>query len=185
MCGLELFKIDLQRLCESGETFHYDLNNSFFEALDSSEVKGGKVKAVVEVRPVTYGNFELLFHAEGTVVIPCDLCLEDMHQPVSAEGRLIVSFGDTHVGTDGTCTDDDDIVIVDEEEGIIDVSWFIYEFIALAIPIKHVHEEGGCNPDMVETLGEYMAGEFPEQTGEHAIDPRWSELEKLKTIIKD
>lgn len=185
MCDLELFKIDLQRLDEGGETFHYNLGDQFFEALGASEVRGGDLKATVDVRPVTHGSFELEFRAEGTVVVPCDLCLDDMRQPVSAAGRLIARFGDVQAAQGEGDTDGGDIVIVDEGEGIIDVSWLIYEFIALAIPIKHVHGAGECNPEMVKVLGGYMSGGSEEQDGGHATDPRWSELEKLKTIIKD
>ena len=160
MCDLELFKIDLHRLDESGETFHFDLDNSFFEALDASEVRGGDLKATVEVRPVTHGSFELQFHAEGTAVVSCDLCLDDMDQPIIADGMLIVRFGDVEAVQTGGDTDGGDIVVVDENEGIVDVSWFIYEFIALAIPIKHVHEDGECNPEMVKVLGGYMSGGY-------------------------
>lgn len=185
MCGLELFKIDLQRLDEGGGTFRYNLGDSFFEALDGASIRRGTVEVVVEVHPVAHGNFEIMFHAEGEVVVPCDLCLDDMRQPITAESRIVARFGDVNAGQGTSGTDDEDIVIVDEEEGIIDVAWFIYEFIALAVPIKHVHENGGCNPEMVEVLEEYMSGEPDRQADKHVVDPRWSELEKLKTIIKD
>jgi len=185
MCSLELFKIDLQRLDEGGETFHYDLDDSFFEALDSSGIKGGTVGATVRVRPVAGSSFELEFRAEGTVVVPCDVCLEDMRQPISAGGRVVARLGSAPAGQERCGADDDDIVTVDSEEGIIDVAWLIYEFVALAVPMRHVHGEGGCNPEMIKTLGGYMSGDPAEQAGEQAVDPRWNELEKLKTIIKD
>lgn len=185
MCSLELFKIDLQRLDEGGQTFHYDLDDSYFKALDVSEVRGGTVRATVEVRPATYGCFELEFHAEGTVTVACDICLDDMQQPITASGRIIARFGDPQAALADDGQADDDIVVVDEEEGIIDVAWLIYEFIALAVPIKHVHDEGGCNPDMVEALGGYMTGGSAKDADDRPADPRWSELEKLKTIIKD
>lgn len=34
------------------------------------------------------------------------------------------------------------MVIVPEEDGYINVAWFMYEFIALSIPMKHVHAPG-------------------------------------------
>ena len=185
MCEFELFKIDLRRLDEGGETFHYTLGNSFFNALENVEVRGGAVEATVEVRPVTHGCFELELHAEGNVTVPCNLCLDDMSQPVCADSKVIARFGDPEAIPSADSPYDDDVVIVDDEEGVIDVSWLIYEIIALDIPIKHVHEAGGCNPEMVKTLGEYMTTNEEEASGTHAVDPRWSDLEKLKTIIKD
>lgn len=93
----------------------------------------------------TIGFFELLFHSEGIVIVPCDRCLDDMEQPIVAENRLTVKLGAEY-------REDDDLVTVDENEGILDLSWFIYEFIALAIPIQHVHEPGKCNAAMIEAL---------------------------------
>ena len=60
------------------------------------------------------------------------------------------------------------------------MSWLIYEQIVLAIPTRHVHEEGGCNPDMLARIGQMKA---PESTAEE--DPRWSELRKLKSTINE
>ena len=33
---------------------------------------------------------------------------------------------------------------IPEEEGEINIAWFLYEFVVLDIPIKHVHEPGKC-----------------------------------------
>ena len=33
----------------------------------------------------------------------------------------------------------DNLIVIPEEEGEINVAWFMYEFVALAIPMKHVH----------------------------------------------
>ncbi len=59
------------------------------------------------------------------------------------------------------------------------VAWYLYEFIALAIPIKHVHAPGKCNPAMVRALEEYSAARSGEED-EQAMDPRWEALLKLK-----
>lgn len=69
--------------------------------------------------------------------IPCDICLDDMDQSIETDNRLVVKFGEDY-------SEDDDLVTVAENEGILDVSWFIYEFIALNIPIKHVHAPGNA-----------------------------------------
>ena len=50
-----------------------------------------------------------------------------------------------------------DLVTVPENEGILDVSWFVYEFIVLALPIRHVHAPGKCNPAMIRALNEHSA----------------------------
>ncbi len=39
----------------------------------------------------------------------------------------------------------DNLIVIPEEEGEINVAWFMYEFVALSIPMKHVHAPGKCN----------------------------------------
>ena len=71
-------------------------------------------------------------------------------------------------------------MIVDEEEGILDLSWFIYEFIALAIPIKHVHAPGKCNHAMTEKLLELSAARSSDENANQPMDPRWDKLRNIK-----
>ena len=119
------------------------------------------------------GFFELLFHSEGTVIIPCDRCLDEMSQPIETDNRLAVKLGAEY-------SEDDDLVTIDENEGILDVAWFIYEFIALASPIRHVHEPGMCNAAMIEALEEHSAARSSGENEAEVIDPRWEALRKLK-----
>ena len=95
-----------------------------------------------------------------------------MDQSIETDNRLVVKFGEDY-------SEDDDLVTVAENEGILDVSWFIYEFIALNIPIKHVHAPGKCNPAMIRVLEEHSAVRSGEGD-EKATDPRWAALEQLK-----
>ena len=116
--------------------------------------------------------FEVNFNIKCTVVVPCDLCLDDMEQPVEAESRLVAKFGKEN-------SEDDDLVTVDENEGILDVSWFMYESIVLNIPIKHVHAPGKCNRAMMKALEAHSATRSDVEV-EDTMDPRWSELLKIK-----
>lgn len=151
----------------------YTLDDAFFKALDASEVKGGALHVSVSIRKAS-GFFELHFHAEGTVTVPCDLCLEDMSQPIVADHTLMAKLGAE------TNTDDDDTITVDEDEGILDTAWLIYEFVALAIPIKHVHAPGKCNSAMTQKLAELSGAVRSGKEEEQATDPRWSALANLK-----
>ena len=131
MCSLELTKIDLKGMKEEANRLDFDLTDDFFQALDGSQLEHGTLHVSVSIRKMA-GFFELQFHTEGHVTVTCDRCLDDMEQPIETDNRLLVRLGDTY-------SEDDDTVTIDENEGILDASWFIYEFIMLAIPIKHVH----------------------------------------------
>jgi len=150
----------------------YDLDDGFFRALEGSEVGGGEVHVSVSIRK-TSGFFELQFHTEGSVTVPCDLCLDDMSQPIEADNRLIVKMGKEY-------SEEDDIVTIDEEEGLLDMAWFIYEFVALAIPVKHVHDTGKCNPAMIKVLEEHSSDRSSDAESTKAMDPRWEKLKSLK-----
>ena len=172
MCSLEQFKIDLKNQKDEVRTLDFDLDNLFFAALDGSEVKQGALHVSVSIRK-TIGFYELLFHTEGTVTVTCDRCLDDMSQPIEADNRLVVKLGAAY-------SEEDDVITVSEDEGILDVSWLIYEFIVLAIPIKHVHAPGKCNPAMSQVLEELSADRSSDEVSDQLIDPRWSALFKLK-----
>ena len=172
MCSLEQFKIDLKNQKDEVRTLDFDLDNQFFSALDGSEVKQGALHVSVSIRKMT-GFYELLFHTEGTVTVTCDRCLDDMPQPIEAENRLVVKLGAAY-------SEEDDVITVSEDEGILDTAWLIYEFIVLAIPIKHVHAPGKCNPAMSQVLEELSADRSSDEASDQPIDPRWSELLKLK-----
>ncbi|MDD7074960.1 MAG: DUF177 domain-containing protein, partial [Prevotella sp.] len=49
----------------------------------------------------------------------------------------------------------------------------------LNIPIKHVHAPGKCNRDMMKALEAHSATRSDVEI-EDSIDPRWSELLKIK-----
>ena len=172
MCSLERFKIDLKGLTDEVTTLEYDLDNSFFEALDETEVESGALHVSLSIRKAS-GFFELLFHTVGTIDITCDRCLDLMEQPIETDNHLVVTLGNTS-------STDDDTVTVDEDEGILDTSWFIYEFIALAIPIQHVHATGKCNPAMTKALEELSADRSGDEESSQTIDPRWAKLAELK-----
>ena len=175
MCSLEFLKIDLKSLKEEESSLEFDLGDQYFEALDDAEVKKGSLHVSVSIRKAT-GFFELLFHTAGTVIIPCDRCLDDMEQPVETDNCLIVKLGSEF-------SEEDEVIVVPENEGILDTSWLIYEFVALVIPIRHVHAPGKCNAAMTKTLEELSADRSSDEESNQETDPRWEKLKALN--IKD
>ena len=172
MCNLECLKVDLKGLKDDETSLVFNLDDRYFGALDQTEVRSGSLHVSVSIRKAS-GFFELLIHAAGTVIIPCDRCLEDMEQPVETDARLTVRLGDED-------SEDGDTIVVAEDEGILDLTWIIYESVALAIPIRHVHAPGKCDTAMTNVLEELSADRSSDEESDQAIDPRW---EKLKNIV--
>ena len=172
MCSLECLKVDLKGLKDDETSLVFDLDDTYFDALDEADVKKGSLHVSVSIRKAS-GFFEFLIHAAGTVIIPCDRCLDDMEQPVDADVRQVVRLGSEN-------SEDGDTLVVAEDEGILDLTWIIYESVALAIPIRHVHAPGKCNTAMANVLEELSADRSSDEESDQVVDPRWEKLKNLK-----
>jgi len=182
----DLYKISLKGIQPDIQELDFDLDQAFFKAIDSPEVSKGVVHVhlLINNKP---DRFEFKFDIDGYGLVPCDRCLDDVKVPVSTKETLYVKFGDEYAD------DGDNVVVIPEKEGEINIAWFLFEFIALQIPIKHVHPTGECNKPMLSKLrkfrvvdendseeneGESFDDEEPTESDD--VDPRW---DKLKNII--
>ncbi|WP_294081569.1 YceD family protein [Proteiniphilum sp. UBA5384] len=187
MAKFSLYNISLKNLSEGVHTYEYELDRKFFDAIDGDEVRKGNVKVTVKVRK-TSSTFEFNFDLKGIVQIPCTRCLDNMNLDVDTHSRLIVKFGKEY------SEESDEIVIIPEEEGEINIAWFLYEFIALTIPIKHVHPAGECNRIVSSKLRKHRAvsaddeddddidvtdDDFSDEEESQDNDPRWDALKGL------
>ena len=171
MNSLESLKIDLKGLKDEETSLEFTLDDTYLEALDGADVKKGSLHVSVSIRKAT-GFFEFNFHTDGEIVIPCDRCLDDMTLPVDTDNCLIVKLGSVY-------SEEDDLIVVPENEGILDMAWLIYEFVALVIPIRHVHAPGKCNPAMTQALEELSSDRSSDEESNQPIDPRWAKLKDL------
>ena len=159
--------------------YEFVLDNLYFAHIDGPEVQKGKVNVTLTVKR-TSRAFELSFQTD------------DMELPISSSDKLMVKFGHEYA------EEGDNLIVIPEEEGEINVAWFMYEFIALAIPMKHIHAPGKCNKAMTSKLNKHLktnanedsdvddsfdagGGEdiVIEEEVEEQIDPRWNELKKI------
>ncbi|MCH5312298.1 MAG: DUF177 domain-containing protein [Prevotella sp.] len=171
MCSMDSLNVDLK----SGEaSLHYNLDDTYFSALEGAEVNKGNVEVSLEIAKSTEKIFNLSFHIIGEVTVECDRCLDEMQQPIDTEARFVVKLGQE-------VSDSDDVLMVAEDNPILNITWPIYETIALAIPIKHVHAPGKCNSVMLKKLEEHSAAatRSSDEDEPQDIDPRWSKLAGL------
>lgn len=150
MGKFDLYKVPLKSLSVGSHNFEYILDSEYFKKIDSPEVQRGKVSAKVVVK-YNGSDYEVSFQVEGSIVIPCDRCLDDMDLLINQKSRLIVKLGQDY------SEESDEIIVIPESEGEINLAWFLYEVIALSIPIKHVHAPGKCNKSMTIKLNKHTA----------------------------
>ena len=174
MFSLETLRIDLKAFKEGSLEKNWMLGDDYFSALEEAEIQRGSVNVGVTLRKAE-NYFDMEISTEGFVVVTCDRCLDDMEQSIKSDNRFIVKLGIAD-------SEDDDTITVDENEGMLDLSWVIYESIALSLPIKHVHAPGKCNTAMTEKLDELSATRSGDGDDNTAVDPRWSKLTELKEL---
>ena len=95
MGRFDKFRIDLKGMKQSSLQMEYNLDNVFFGDIDGQEFQKGNVDAVVNVRN-NRGVFDFTFSVSGTVVVPCDRCLDEMEVDVEAENCLRVKLGEEY-----------------------------------------------------------------------------------------
>ena len=173
MCNLEQFKINLKALMQDETPLQWELDDSFFHQLEGAQLQSGSLHVSGSIRKAV-GFFELQLHTVGTVEVTCDRCLEAMLQPVEADLDVTVKLG-----TEDSY--DDEVITIDETRPVLDTAWLIYESVALAVPIRHVHQPGDCNVAMSEKLEELSAARSSDADVQGDIDPRWEALKKLKS----
>ena len=150
-------------------TYDYTLDDSFFSDYKNEKILGGNVVFNVKMEK-RERMLMFYFHYEGSVRTTCDRCLEEMDFPVKGDEQMCVKFSDTEK------SDNEDITILPEKAFEIDLSQWMYEYVAVSIPIQTIHSENGCNPEMMKYLSEENnAAEI--QSAD--IDPRWDVLRQL------
>lgn len=181
-----LYKIPLKSLSEGVHKFEFVLDDQYFKLIGDadSDIKRGSVNAEVSVKRIS-STFEFGFVLNGGVFVPCDRCLDDISIEIDTQNKLIVKFGREY------SEESDEIVVIPEDEGELNIAWFLYEFVTLNVPMKRVHPPGKCNKVMSSKLNKHKAVSTDaddENDDEHeagddiideVIDPRWDALKGL------
>ncbi len=165
MGKFSLYNIPLRGLSEGKHEFKYDLDRSFFALIDdgTADIKKGDLNVAVSLKKTSI-TFDLNFDIKGVVRIPCDRCLDDISMEVDTKNKLIVKFGTEY------SEESDEIVIIPEEDGAINIAWFLYEFILLSLPTKRVHPPGTCNKAMSSKLNKHRVKSSDESSDDDTDD---------------
>lgn len=192
---MDTYKIDLLSSGLGGKTFEYEIGDDFFAEIGGLIQRGSIHTAVVCLSAGSVYKFRI--HSIGTIIVPCDRCLADLELRIETADDLNVKLGSEYA-------DDGDCVIVPESEGYLDLAQFIYEFIALSMPMACCHEPGKCDDAMMHELSRHQStrsgfedaeqedsvenGDAPDEvTGEDSdepVDSRWAALKQFKEQLK-
>lgn len=147
--------------------FEWALEQPFFDAAHEEELEGGRVQAAV-VLDKSPNLLVANIHVAGTVRTACDHCASPLELAVEGSQRQIFQLH----GDPGP--DDEELVMLDPNAHSINLTHYLYECLRLALPPRHVHPPGQCDPEVEAALGRHSTEH------EHAPDPRWDALKQLK-----
>ena len=156
---ITLYSIAYKGLKNGSYDFDFQIDDKLFEAYERVEIKSGNCKAHVELKR-SETMLELEVTISGEVICECDRCLEDCPIGVDYSGELVVKFSDEIDDYDG------DVMWISPSEDKLDLTQYIYESIVLSLPYRRVHEEGGCNPEMLAAFTEISEEELEEMEAE-------------------
>ena len=148
--------------------YDFNLDKEFFERFENEELRDGKVRiAAILEKNERVMMFD--FRIDGEVTTQCDRCLGEIKVPIEGEEHLNVRLSDTET------SDDENVAILPEDAFEIDLAQWLYEYVAVRIPMQHIHPEGECDSEVTQ----YIGNEEVEQS-EEEVDPRWAALKELK-----
>ncbi|MBR1644279.1 MAG: DUF177 domain-containing protein [Bacteroidales bacterium] len=154
--------------------YHFELDDAFFEAFSNDDLRSGNVEFDVRLDKSEHATL-FYFRFSGVINGFCDRCLGELPLPVSGEETLKVSFRERHAAPQ-VADDNPDEVWLDEGENKIDLAQWMYEYVAVALPMHRVHKEGECDS---ETTCFISDPEAPRVASDD-VDPRWAALLELK-----
>lgn len=147
------YRIDLKGLQNGRHRFDYLLPTEFFSEYGENPILKSDLKAVVDCEKAGMW-MQLELSVDGTVTVACDRCLADLVLPVSVREKTTVRFSGSRLPEGEEASDED--IVLDRNEGELDLSQLFYDVVCLSLPLQKVHPEGGCDPVMVEKMKEIM-----------------------------
>jgi uncharacterized metal-binding protein YceD (DUF177 family) len=177
MKPLKAFDIQFVGLKLGKHNYKFEIDYKFFEYFEYDDFNN--VNVIVDINLVKKSTFlELNFQANGLVNVNCDLTNENYDEKLCACFDLVVNFGNEYND------ENDEILILPHGEYEINVAHYIYELIALSLPLKRVHpgvEDGTLGSDILKKLEDLSPKCIDNNTPAEDTDPRWEKLKKLIT----
>ena len=144
------FIIPLNGLAAGENHFSWHAGKEFFEAFENAEILDADLYVSVTVeKSGRYVGVDC--EIDGSVMVSCDRCMEDLQMPIGADIMLSVKFGEEE-SSDDHQEGEREIVFVPEGDAEMDLSQIIYDYVCLALPMQRHHDDGDCNPDAMRYL---------------------------------
>jgi len=170
--------IPFKGLTAGEHIFDFEVDKKFFEEYSELEISNGLINiGVILNRKSSFMTLDFVFN--GWVELKCDKCLELFKYSLKFKGQLIVKFKEIPEEPD------EDVIYLHPNEDLLDLNQYMFDNIALNIPIQKYHPvdndgKSQCESGMLKIINAHSYKESLNK--KNSIDPRWS---KLKDLLKD
>lgn len=151
MCELNQFVVSLPAPGEGRHELELKADSSLFAGRGSVEVTDADLSVYVDIE-ARHGAYAVGITCTGWIEIPCDRCLEPMRIEVDEEYDVSVKYGDDY-------DESDDSITLPYGQTTLDLAPMAADTVLLAIPLRHVHPDGECNPRMEEIMKLHSAAD--------------------------
>jgi uncharacterized protein len=166
---LKNYDIDISKLNLEQYDFRFQIKDEFFELFDYSLIDHGKLSADVLLDKKT-SFIALNFKINGIIELICDRSLDSFDYELNIENEIVLKYGDEALEVS------DEVEIIPNNIQRINVAKYLYEFISVSIPMKKLHPRYADEP----AEDQIIFSSNNEEEDKSDVDPRWSELKKLK-----
>ncbi|MFN4145365.1 MAG: YceD family protein [Runella sp.] len=178
MKTLTQYDIDIYGLKDKQYVYEFEASDSFFEALEQEMIQKGHFKVNLTLDK-SATMIQLRFVISGNIIQVCDRSLEEYQEPIELKKQLILKFGDRNEELS------DDIELIRHDTVRINIAKYLFEYIALALPMKKLHPRYRQNEIEItdNEPSDILIYQTPNDTSSDEIldeDPRWAALNHLR-----
>jgi len=178
---LSKYNIDIYGLEDKQYDYEMESGDAFFEELEQDLIEHGHFKTNIVLNK-SATMIQLHFHTVGSVTLVCDRSLEPFEHAIDSNDRIILKLGDHNEELT------EEIEIINRNTSRINVARYLFDFVALSLPVKKIHPSLRTDEDEIDFLDEDEDGiivyssedQAEKEDQEEKIDPRWEALKKLK-----
>lgn len=174
--GVAAYSINIVGLSNKEHQFQYEFGDEFFRKYGTDLVSEGTF--LVDLVLNKHETFlEAEFKIKGAARLICDRSLEPFEYPIENTNKIVFKYGEEFQEIT------EEIVVIPRDTATLELGQYMYEFIALEIPLKKLHprfRDEANEDDASEGKIVYSSGPSEEKKDDEDIDPRWNILKKLK-----
>lgn len=168
------FKVNIIGLSQKAHRFEFALEDGFFALYGKDLLESGHFDA-----EVTLDKRETLIEADfairGNARLVCDRSLEPFELPMDIRRKILFKYGEEEKELS------EEIVLITREQASLDVGQYLYELIAVSLPMKRLHPKFRDEDNTADDIQlVYSSPADASDEKEEPIDPRWEKLKKLK-----